>query len=214
MSSADREQHWQKVWTDKRESETSWHQAYPGPSLAMIEDAALGPGGPIIDIGGGASLLVDHVLAAGFVDVSVLDISAAAIDRARQRLGRRAEAVRWIVSDVVRFEPDRPYALWHDRAAFHFLLEAELRRQYVRVLERAVQAGGQVVLATFAPGGPRQCSGLETRRYGADDLQSELGPGWQLEDQVVEHHQTPLGRVQKFGFYRFRRGPNGPAHFG
>ena len=205
MNRADREAHWQKVWSDFSESETSWYQAYPETSLQMIAEAGIRSDEPIIDVGGGASLLVDYLLQAGFLDITVLDISAAALDRARQRLGQRADMARWVVSDITRLEPARCYALWHDRATFHFLTRAKHRRRYIEVLKRSLQVGGSAIIGTFAPGGPLKCSGLETRRYSADQLLTELGPGWRLEKKQFEQHRTPQGRMQKFGFYRFRR---------
>lgn len=199
-----RKQHWEDVYTGKAPHETSWHQPVPGPSLAMIRHAADGRKPSLIDVGGGASLLVDCLLDEGFPDVTVLDISARALDRAKRRLGRRASQVEWVEADVTRYEPGRTFDIWHDRAAFHFLTEAADRRRYVDVLQRALSAGGQAVIAAFALDGPQKCSGLDIVRYDAQSLGAELGSGFVLEEERSDVHLTPAGREQRFGFYRFR----------
>jgi trans-aconitate methyltransferase len=135
--------------------------------------------------------------------VTVLDLSSAALRRSRKRLGQRADEVCWIETDVTRFDPLRTYDLWHDRAAFHFLTKAADRRRYREVLVRSLVPGGQVILATFAPGGPRKCSGLDIVQYDAAKMEQELGPGFSLREQRQERHRTPAGGEQLFGFYRF-----------
>jgi trans-aconitate methyltransferase len=201
----ERKQHWEQLWGRKSAVETSWYQARPRLSLAMIARAAGDAGTPLIDVGGGASQLVDYLLDAGYGDVTVLDISSAALQQAQQRLGARARSVTWIETDVTAFRPEARYTIWHDRAAFHFLTEAEDRARYRGVLQQALVPGGQAIIAAFAPEGPRQCSGLDVVRYGAEDLAAELGSGFRLEEQAQEVHLTPSGHEQLFGFYRFSR---------
>lgn len=207
MAEQERKAHWERVWIEKDESSTSWFQATPEVSLALIEAAGLQVDDPVIDVGGGASRLVDHLLERGFSDVTVLDISAAGLQRARRRLGGRAEGVRWVETDATRFRPRRTYRLWHDRAVFHFLLDATDRARYVAVMDAALAADGQAVIATFGPDGPLKCSGLDTVRYSADALTAELGPGWCLVEQRAEVHRTPAQREQSFVYCRFARTP-------
>lgn len=171
----------------------------------MLAKAGLDHHASLIDIGGGASLLVDHLLELGCRDLTVLDISAAALEQARERLGNRASWVEWVVGDVTRYEPDRTFDLWHDRAAFHFLTSAEDRKHYVQVLCKALKPGGQAIIAAFALDGPEKCSGLDVVRYDGMKLSAELGPRLQLLDHEFETHITPAKREQRFGFYRFRR---------
>ncbi len=202
---SDRRKHWDDVYSGKKAHETSWHQELPGLSLSMLAKAGLDHHASLIDIGGGASLLVDHLLELGCRDLTVLDISAAALEQARERLGNRASWVEWVVGDVTRYEPDRTFDLWHDRAAFHFLTSAEDRKHYVQVLCKALKPGGQAIIAAFALDGPEKCSGLDVVRYDGMKLSAELGPRLQLLDHEFETHITPAKREQRFGFYRFRR---------
>jgi trans-aconitate methyltransferase len=202
----DRKLHWQQVYTDKAVHETSWHQANPAPSLNMIAAASRGRSTSLLDVGGGASLLVDRLLDLGFHDLTVLDIAGAALDQARRRLGPRAADVTWIEADVTQFEPARTWEVWHDRAAFHFLTEAADRKRYVAVLKRALADNGQAIIAAFAPDGPRRCSGLDVVRYDAASLAAELGQAFTLRDRRFDTHRTPAGREQRFGFYRFCKG--------
>jgi len=202
---ARRRAHWDRVWAERSETETSWFQDHPAISLALIERAGVRAGDPVIDVGGGASRLVDHLLERGFTDLTVLDISAAGLAQAQRRLGARASRVRWIEADVTAFAPARRYRLWHDRAVFHFLLERDERARYAATLDRALAADGRAVIATFGPGGPLRCSGLEIVRYAADGLAAELGAAWKLVGEQAELHRTPAGREQQFGYYCFER---------
>jgi SAM-dependent methyltransferase len=201
----DRKKHWEKVYTEKSAEETSWYQAVPAASLQMIRHASDGGAPSLIDVGGGASLLVDFLLEQGFSDLTVLDISSRALEQARKRLGERAARIQWIEADVTEFEPDRTWEIWHDRAAFHFLTEAADRARYMAVLRRALAVGGQAIIAEFALDGPKKCSGLEIVRYNASTLGGELGPGFTLEEEYGDVHVTPAGGEQRFGFYRFRK---------
>ncbi|WP_315762771.1 MULTISPECIES: class I SAM-dependent methyltransferase [unclassified Bradyrhizobium] len=201
---SDRTSHWQNVYTTKAETDVSWYQDDPATSLRLIHDANATPASRIIDIGGGASRLVDALLAAGFRAVTVLDISAAALEVARARIGERAAEVDWIATDVTTWTPQRQYDIWHDRAAFHFLTEERDRRAYIENLRRAVMPGGQIVIGTFALDGPEKCSGLPVQRYDAASLAGTLGPAFELLDSCSEAHHTPWGAVQQFQFSRFR----------
>lgn len=200
-----RKKHWNRVYSTRQANETSWYQGIPAPSLEMIEHAACGLDAPIIDIGGGASLLVDYLVERGYTDITVLDISSAALELARNRLGGAAQGVTWLTADVTEFTPDRQYALWHDRAAFHFLTDPAERMIYSRVLHDALLPDGQAVIATFAPDGPEKCSGLEVQRYEGAAIQAELGAELVLLEELLDTHHTPLGREQRFAFYRLQR---------
>lgn len=201
----DREQHWQSVYTRQPETGVSWYQASPEPSLGMIRAAAPAPEAALIDVGGGASTLVDHLLAAGYRDVTVLDIAEAALAAARRRLGARAAAAQWIAADVTAFAPPRRYQVWHDRAVLHFLTDEDDRARYREALDRALAPDGTVVIGAFAPDGPERCSGLPVRRYSADGLAEFLGAGYPLEETQSVAHRTPSGAAQQFLFCRFRR---------
>ena len=202
---SERQEHWNKVYADKSPLEVSWYQQAPELSLSMIARSGIALDAPLIDVGGGASTLVDHLLAKGYRRPAVLDISGLALAHARQRLGAEARQVEWFEADVTAFEAPHPYALWHDRAVFHFLTEADDRRRYVAALERALSPTGQVIIAAFAIGGPEQCSGLDIVQYDAAKLSAELGAGFTLLEQASELHHTPAGGEQRFGYYRFAR---------
>jgi SAM-dependent methyltransferase len=193
-----RRSHWKRVYATKDPTEVSWYQPMPAKSLALIRSTGVSLTAPILDVGGGASTLVDHLLDAGYQDVSVLDIAAEALDKARGRLADRADQVSWIDADITHFESTRSYAVWHDRAVFHFLTEATDREQYLDVLRGAIQSHGHFLLATFGPKGPTRCSGLEVQRYSVEQLEILLGPTFQLRAHEVEEHQTPMGTTQQF----------------
>lgn len=207
METPDRKAHWQGMYRRRAATEVSWYQPYPGPSLELIRRCGLAPDDPVIDVGGGASVLVDHLLAEGFTRVTVADLSAEALEIARRRLGPRASQVRWIEADVTAFDAGESYRLWHDRALFHFLTEAGDRRRYVASLNRALATGGHLVLAAFAVGGPDRCSGLPVVQYDAPGLLAELGNGFRLIEERREAHQTPAGTTQDFAWFRCRRLP-------
>jgi SAM-dependent methyltransferase len=205
MHDRDRQSHWQNVYAQKGEREVSWFQESPAPSLELLAQVGADPASGIIDIGGGASRLVDNLVDRGFSDVSVLDLSAAALDAARRRLGSRASDVTWIVADVTAWEPQRSYDIWHDRAAFHFLTDAHDRAAYVARLARALQPGGHAIIGTFALDGPERCSGLPVVRYDAASLAEMLGENFELLDTRRHAHTTPWGSEQLFQFSVFRR---------
>ncbi len=196
---ADLKNHWEEVYATKAPDAVSWYRAHLERSLQLIQRVATSTSSPIIDVGGGESTLVDDLLAAGYADVSVLDISETAIRVARERLGDRAERVHWIAGDVTKvpLEPRR-YEIWHDRAVFHFLTDEESRAAYVAQVNRAVKPGGYVLVATFGPEGPTKCSGLDVVRYDAEGLHDEFGAPFVLVDSGTELHTTPFGTTQQF----------------
>jgi len=205
MSEASTRDHWEAVYASRHETEVSWFQDSPSPSLELIEQLKLEKSADIIDIGGGASRLVDSLLERGFRHVTVLDISQGALDLACLRLGRRASEVHWIVEDVTAWEPTRRFDLWHDRAAFHFLVEAADRAAYVARLKQALKPGGYAVIATFAPDGPEKCSGLPVNRIDANGLAKELGDAFALVLFRLHDHATPSNSSQHFQFSVFQR---------
>jgi SAM-dependent methyltransferase len=205
MTEASRQAHWEQVYTSRDETEVSWFQDNPTPSLELIELTRRGRDTGIIDIGGGASRLADGLLERGFRDLTVLDISAAALDLAALRLGRRASRVQWIVADVTEWQPSRRFDIWHDRAVFHFLVEPADRAAYVARLRSALVPGGHAIIATFATDGPDTCSGLPVRRYDAALLATELGAEFLLVESRPHDHLTPWNSSQRFQFSVFQK---------
>ena len=202
---SDRTAHWENVYSTKGEAEVSWFQDRPEPSLELIALLGAGADTAIVDIGGGASRLVDALLAKGIHDITVLDLSAEALKVARARLGPSGERVHWIVGDATAWEPARDYDIWHDRAAFHFLTEDGQRRAYLERLQRSLRIGGHAIIGTFALDGPERCSGLPVQRHSAETLAALLGGGFTLVDHRRHDHATPWGSVQKFQYSTFRR---------
>ena len=202
---AARQAHWEGVYTTKDETSVSWFQDHPAPSLDMIERAGATKDTAIIDIGGGASRLPDALLERGFRRVTVLDISQAALDVACLRLGRRASEVQWIAADVTKWDPPQRFDIWHDRAAFHFLVEPADRAAYVARLTEALRAGGHAIIATFAPDGPEKCSGLPVNRYDGEGLARQLGGMFTLVESIRHDHATPGNVTQRFQFSLFQR---------
>jgi len=197
--------HWESVYRTCDPHEVSWYRAHLDTSLALIEAAAPDRDARIIDVGGGASTLVDDLLARGYRDIAVLDVSAAALDVSKARLGDAAAHVDWRCGDAAATPlPARRYDLWHDRAVFHFLTRAEDRAAYVRQVRHCVKPGGRVIVATFGPDGPQKCSGLDVVRYAPDALLAALGAAFELETQTTERHETPAGRIQPFTYCSFR----------
>lgn len=201
----DRKRHWENVYGKKAEHEVSWFQAEPATSLALMARCGVEKNAAVIDVGGGESRLVDRLLDGGYTDVTVLDLSARALDVTRERLGPRANGVQWIVADITAWTPPRRYRLWHDRAVLHFLADAGDRRAYVRALLAALEPGGWAIVASFALDGPERCSGLPVVRYSPETLAAELGGELRLVESVREEHRTPGGAIQRFQFSRFQR---------
>ena len=205
MSDVSRYRHWETVYSEKGEHSVSWFQEQATVSLEMLRLLGAGPSSQIIDIGGGASRLVDGLVARKYSAVTILDISDAALAIAKARIGDKADAVTWIAADVTRWEPRQHYDVWHDRAAFHFLTEPADRKAYVERLTRAVRSGGHAIIATFALDGPERCSGLPVVRYDSDRLAATLGAGFAFAGARRQEHTTPTGAVQRFQFSAFRR---------
>ena len=205
MTDVNRKSHWQTVYTTKAENEVSWYQQDPAPSLELIGLARPTPDTAIVDIGGGASRLIDRLLARGFRRVTVLDISQAALDAAKARLGEAASEVEWVAADVTRWSPAHSFDIWHDRAAFHFLTDPADRSAYVARMTEALRPRGHVVIGTFAIDGPEKCSGLPVNRYDAASLAGEFGEGFELVDSRRQDHATPWNAIQRFQFCVFRR---------
>ena len=218
-----KKRHWEKVYEGRDSDQMSWFQAVPQTSLRLINSAlnndagGAGPAGEaaIVDVGGGASVLVDHLLQAGHgaspdlniakLNIAILDIAEAALDDSRRRLGEQAHRVDWIAQDLLTWTPARQYDLWHDRAVFHFLLDPDERRAYRRTLTRALRPGGHAIIATFALDGPQKCSGLPIRRYDAALISAELGDSFELLETTDETHITPAGGGQHFNYFHFQK---------
>lgn len=200
-----RQTHWQDVYASRSYTDVSWYQAEPARSLQFIEASGVSKDGAIIDVGGGASTLADHLLDRGYSQVTVLDVAASALRQAQDRLGERAKAVDWCVADVLSFRPERRFALWHDRAVLHFLVDADERERYVKALRCALAPDGHVILAGFGPDGPQKCSGLPVRRYSVETFGELLGPDFELQGEALEDHATPGGASQQFLYTRWQR---------
>ena len=193
------QQHWDAVYGKQAADRVSWYCPHLDRSLAFIDGAGLPKDAAIIDVGGGASTLVDDLLDRGYTNVTVLDLSAAAIAGAQHRLGARAPHVTWCVADITRAAlREHHYDFWHDRAVFHFLLDDEARQRYVAAASHAIKPGGHIVVATFGPQGPERCSGLEVVRYAADQIRSEFGTRFEKISSCEEVHHTPWGSEQEF----------------
>lgn len=202
----ERDRHWEGVYTEKQSNTVSWYAPTLARSLDLITRVT-GPDSAVVDVGGGASTLVDDLIRLGYLDVTVLDISSAALTVARERLGPAAERARWIVGDVVTaLLPGARFDLWHDRAVYHFLTAATDRAAYATLVQRSVKPGGHLVMATFAPDGPSRCSGLDVVRYDGPSLAREL-PGFELIEETRESHTTPSGTEQRFSYSLLRRSP-------
>jgi SAM-dependent methyltransferase len=199
--------HWENIYQTKASTQVSWYQEHAHLSLRLIADTGVDRADPIIDVGGGTSTLVDDLLADGYQHLSVLDVSAGALQAAQQRLGARASTVTWIEADITQAQlPGQFYAVWHDRAVFHFLTQSRDRQRYIQVVRHAVKPGGHVIVATFALDGPSQCSGLNVARYSPDSLHHEFGEDFQLLTSTRETHVTPFGTEQKFIYCYCRMG--------
>ena len=198
--------HWETVYTNKKTDAVSWFQPHADLSLDLIKATCMGHDAAIIDVGGGASTLVDDLLKEGYSDLTVLDLSMAAMDAAKKRLGERADRVCWIEADITRAElAGNRYDIWHDRAVFHFLTDPADRDAYVQKVLRSVKPGGHVIVATFAEDGPLQCSGLPVVRYRPDELHDQFGDAFVLLKHQKETHQTPSGATQQFIYCYCRR---------
>lgn len=201
---SERKEHWENVYLNKSPTLVSWYQEEPTLSLLLIAGAALQLDAPIIDVGGGASTLVDKLCDEGYTNISVLDVSANALANVRNRLADRACAVQWFEEDVTCFKPPQRFALWHDRAVFHFLTNKADRQKYIDVLGQSLEPGGCVIIMTFAIDGPSKCSGLDVVQYDEEKMTAELGPGFEPAETGHQIHITPAGDQQEFAYFRFR----------
>jgi SAM-dependent methyltransferase len=206
MNGTNRGAHWENVYRTKGEREVSWFQETPSISLALIRSAGATRHSAIVDIGGGASRLVDALVDEGYDAVTVLDLAESALAAAKTRLGQAAAGVTWVVADAVKWKPLQSYDLWHDRAAFHFLTDETDRAAYAACLREALRPGGHAIIATFALDGPERCSGLPVVRYDAASLGKVLGDAFSLLETRRHDHHTPMGSTQRFQFSLFRRG--------
>lgn len=205
MAEPNLKDHWNQAWSTNDSTKVSWFQESPAPSLELIERHASDTACSLVDIGGGASTLVDALLDRGYEDLTVLDLARASLEIAKNRLGERASRVTWIESNVLDWQPDHQFDVWHDRAAFHFLTEKAQQDRYKEILDRNLKLGGLLILGTFAPDGPEKCSGLPVCRHDSASLSTVLGNGYELVEALSQDHVTPAGRVQHFNFSVFRQ---------
>lgn len=201
----DRKGHWEEIYTRKEPDQHSWYQGRPDISLALIAASGVGPDAAIIDVGGGASTLTDALLQQNYSKITILDISIAALARARYRLEDQADRVHWVNADITTFQTQERFALWHDRAVFHFLTDAQDQARYRNTLFTCLSAAGHLILATFALDGPTKCSNLDVMRHDQESLQAIFGDTMVLLDSRNEWHVTPTGKEQKFLYCHFQR---------
>lgn len=198
-------EHWERVYSTKATNAVSWFQEHAGLSQQLIRKTGVPLTASIIDVGGGASILVDDLVETGYKEITVLDLSAAALTATKKRLGPKGASVHWLEANITEvILPEHAYDVWHDRAVFHFLTTSEERRAYVKAVQRAVKPGGHVIVATFAEDGPTQCSGLPVVRYQAETLHAEFGESFDLIQHQKEVHHTPFGTTQSFVYCYFR----------
>ena len=201
----DRKEHWEKVYNTKAYAEVSWYQPDSKTSLRLIDKIRLSNEAAILDVGGGDSHLVDHLINRGFRGISVLDISGKALEKAKKRLGYLAMGTTWIESDIAKFNPTKKYDFWHDRAVFHFLTERNQIDHYVKIVSENVKPNGYFLLATFSDQGPLKCSGLEVSRYSLEEHAQFFAPYFEVISSFKEDHKTPSGGVQNFSFSLFKK---------
>lgn len=205
MENFDRKKHWENIYQTKELKDVSWFQPKPETSLNFFRQFAIPTGAKVIDVGGGDSLLADHLLALGYEDITVLDISEAAVERATQRLTEKADKVKWLVADVSDFNPTVKYDFWHDRAAFHFLTDEDEINKYVKTACENINPDGILVIGTFSELGPKKCSGIEIRQYTAESLSEVFQHGFEKLSCFTTGHTTPFDTVQNFVFCSFRK---------
>jgi len=205
MDNFDRKKHWEEIYRTKKLSEVSWFQPTPETSLDFFKHFDLPIYAKIIDIGGGDSFLVNHLLAMGYQDITVLDISEAAIDRAKQRLGAKAESVKWMIADVAAFSPTEKYDFWHDRAAFHFLTDEQEISNYLETAKKNINSNGILVIGTFSEQGPKKCSGIEIKQYSEITMTERMSPFFEKIKCLTVDHKTPFDTIQNFVFCSFRK---------
>lgn len=205
MESFDRKKHWENIYQTKELKEVSWFQPTPETSLDFFKQFNIPTTAKVIDIGGGDSLLVDHLLDLGYQNISVLDISASAIDRAKQRLGEKAKNVKWIVADAASFKPTEKYDFWHDRAAFHFLTDEQEISNYLETARQNINPTGVLLIGTFSNEGPKKCSGIEIKQYSEATMTDRLKKFFEKIKCITVDHKTPFDTIQNFVFCSFRK---------
>ncbi len=205
MKDFDRKEHWEDIYQTKQLNEVSWFQPKPETSLDFFKQFNVPTTAKVIDIGGGDSFLVDHLIELGYQDITVLDISKAALDRAKKRLGSRASQVNWIVADVATFKPTEKYDFWHDRAAFHFLTQKKEITSYLETIQKHIKSSGILILGTFSDQGPKKCSGIEIKQYSETTMTEKLKMFFEKIQCITVDHKTPSGTSQNFIFCSFRR---------
>lgn len=205
MEKQDRKIHWEQIYQTKELKDVSWFQPIPETSLAFFEEFKVPTTAKVIDIGGGDSFLVDHLLQLGYQDISVLDISANAIERAKKRLGEKAKNVKWIVEDITKFKPAEKYDFWHDRAAFHFLTEEQEITTYIDTAHESINPGGILVIGTFSEKGPKKCSGIEIKQYSENAMALRLKSKFEKIKCMTVDHKTPFDTIQNFVFCSFKK---------
>ena len=204
MNETERKKHWENIYQTKQLGEVSWYQPTPETSLGFFKEFNVPPAAKIIDVGGGDSLLADHLLDLGYRNISVLDISEAALERAKHRLGERAGLITWILADAADFSPEEKYDFWHDRAAFHFLTDEEEIRRYLETVKENLNPGGIFVIGTFSELGPKKCSGIEIKQYSENSMTGLLQDYFEKIKCIRVDHHTPFDTVQNFIFCSFR----------
>ncbi len=205
MDKKTRKKHWENIFETKKSNEVSWYQKIPETSLAFLNSFNLPKTAKIIDIGGGDSFFVDNLIELWYQNITVLDISEKALEKAKTRLGGKAEKITWIVSDVVEFRPNTQYEFWHDRAAFHFLTDEEDIEKYITTMKNSINIDGFLVIGTFSENGPNTCSGLEIKQYSEMSMSTRLGNYFQKLKCITVDHRTPFDTVQNFLFCSFKR---------
>jgi 2-polyprenyl-3-methyl-5-hydroxy-6-metoxy-1,4-benzoquinol methylase len=205
MENFDRQKHWENIYQTKQLKEVSWFQSIPETSISFFKHFNVPKTAKIIDIGGGDSLLVDHLLDLGYQDITMLDISASAIERAKKRLGNNAEKIKWIVSDVVSFKPTEKYDFWHDRAAFHFLTNEKEISHYIKTAHENINPEGVMIIGAFSEQGPKKCSGLEIKQYSEASMAERVKNYFDKINCLMVDHKTPFDAIQNFVFCSFRK---------
>lgn len=204
MENTERKKHWENIYTTKELKDVSWYQPTPTTSLDFIKQFNVAKTAKIIDVGGGDSFFVDHLLDMGYEDITVLDISAAALDRAKLRLGNKASKVKWIVADAATFKPTEQYDFWHDRAAFHFLTQDNEIDDYINTIKEHLNPTGVLVIGTFSEQGPKKCSGIEIKQYSETSMTEKLQKFFKKVRCITVDHKTPFDTIQNFIFCSFK----------
>ncbi len=208
MENTERKNHWDTIYKTKELKDVSWYQPVPATSLDFLKQFKVGKDAKIIDVGGGDSFLVDNLLDLGYTDITVLDISGEALERAKKRLGERAGMVKWIIADAATFEPEEAYDFWHDRAAFHFLTNEREINHYIETIQRYLNPQGVLVVGTFSEAGPKKCSGIEIKQYSESSLTEKLKQFFEKVKCITVDHETPFGTLKNFLFCSFVKRPD------